>query len=86
MIDAWDVGPPRSSASARTRRGSSREASTGESSSATRIEPRGSSRGARPLPAGEVRRDLARHVRDVRLALAHAPPSPPPPGAPRARA
>ena len=48
MIEAWDVGPPRSSASARTRRGSRRAASTGESSSATRIES-----------AGQLRRDLA---------------------------
>ena len=70
MIDAWDVGPPRSSASARTRRGSRREASTGESSSATRIEPRGRSRGPGRSPSERCGRDLARHVRDVRLALA----------------
>ena len=71
MIEAWDVGPPRSSARARTRRGSRRAASTGESSSATRIEPRGSSAGPGPLPVGQVRGDLARDVGDVGLALPH---------------
>ena len=45
MIEACEVGPPRSSARARTRRGSRRAASTGDSSSATRIDPRGSSPG-----------------------------------------
>ncbi len=50
MIVACDVGPPRSRAIARTRRGSSRAASAGESSSATRIEPRGNSRPMRSAP------------------------------------
>ena len=71
MIEACEVGPPRSSARPRTRRGSRRAASTGESSSATRIEPRGTSDGRGRSPPARCAPISPRDVGEVGLALAH---------------
>src|SRR5215471_1435185 len=63
MMLACEVGPPRQSAIARTRLGSSRAVSAGDSSSATRIEPLGRSfcwRGYPPERCREISRATSR--------------------------
>ena len=86
MMLACEVGPPRSRAIARTRRGSRRAASAGESSSATRMEPRGSSRCSSGCPP-ERWRAISRATSRMSSARSRiAGESARPPAAPRAPA